>query len=64
MAAPCCAALHNGHLSLIPAASISQITNLFQLAQVGKCWESPEYAPAPQRMSIRKNEGIGVGVTE
>lgn len=40
-----------------PAASISQITNLFQLAQVGKCWESPEYAPAPQRMSIRKNQG-------
>ena len=39
------------------AASISQITNLFQLAQVGKCWESPEYAPAPQRMSIRKNQG-------
>lgn len=27
-------------------ASISLITDLFQLAQVGKCWESPEYAPA------------------
>ena len=40
-----------------PAASISLITDLFQLAQVGKCWESPEYAPAPQRMSIRKNQG-------
>ena len=35
-----------------PPASISQITDLFQLAQVGKYWESPEYAPAPQRMSI------------
>ena len=39
------------------AASISQITNLFQLAQVGKCWESPEYAPGPQRMSIKKKRG-------
>ena len=40
-----------------PAASISLITDLFQLAQVGKCWESPEYAPAPQRMSIKKKRG-------
>ena len=40
-----------------PAASISLITDLFQLAQVGKCWESPEYALAPQRMSIRKIQG-------
>ena len=57
MAAPCCAALHNGHLRLVPAASISQITDLFQLAQVRKCRESPEYAPAPQRMSIKKKRG-------
>ena len=40
-----------------PPASISQITDLFQLAQVGKCWESPEYAPGPQRMSIKKKRG-------